>query len=249
MTDDPGDWDLADHDGDSTDPYGGEQLFGDQQDDYDYGYPDGAAVDDGYGQSELGPADPLSADDGGSADGATDDGPADRGAEAGGHDAAVGYDEPLGHATDHAPGLDGLFDLGDAAGTADGGAGADTALDHVADSGPADQARDTFGADLDADPYPAWPEPDFPAALDLGTPPEPVDGLPWTDPSTLGDAAQPLHAPTADADPTGGDGAPDPSDLADYAGLDPAAADWSSLAAADDPATAALARFWAPPSR
>jgi hypothetical protein len=244
MTDDPGDWDLPDHDGEATDPYGGEQLFGDHLDDYDDA--DGDGYGHGYGQAELGPTDRLSADDGEPADGATDDGPADRGADA-------GYAEPLGHATDRVPGLDGLDldhtdDPADGSGAADAGDGphADTALDHVADAGPAEHARDSFGADPDADPYSSWPEPEFPAALDLGTPPEPIDGFPWTDPSTLGDDAGPLDVRAADADPTG---SPDPSDLAAYAGLDPAAADWSSLAASDDPATAALARFWAPPSR
>jgi len=99
------------------------------------------------------------------------------------------------------------------------------------------------GADPDVDPHAdggGWPAPEFPAALDLGTPPEPVDGPPWTDPSTLGDpAAAGTEPPTAPA------GGPEVAELADYAGTGPDAG-WDTLAASEDPATAALARFWGP---
>jgi hypothetical protein len=101
--------------------------------------------------------------------------------------------------------------------------------------GPADAAADPVGADPDVDPYAdgSWPAPEFPATLDLGVPPEPVDGFPWIDPGTLGDPSAAL----TDLSPT--DPA-DPSDLTAYAALDPGA----DPAASDDPATAALAKFW-----
>jgi hypothetical protein len=80
-------------------------------------------------------------------------------------------------------------------------------------------------------------DPAFPPALDVDLP-EPVDGFPWIDTATLG-AADPtgflpqLENVTAD-------------ELAAYAGIDiPDGADpWSVLAASDDPATAALAKWW-----
>jgi hypothetical protein len=77
----------------------------------------------------------------------------------------------------------------------------------------------------------------FPPALDVDLP-EPVDGFPWIDTSTLGTA-----------DPTGFLPAVQnvsPHELAAYAGIDiPDGADpWTVLAASDDPATAALARWW-----
>jgi|GEM_PF-1769771 hypothetical protein len=105
------------------------------------------------------------------------------------------------------------------------------------------------GADPDAGPYgdparwwpPVGPEPfgGFVGAL-----PEPVDGFPWVDPDLLGSARggpEPAEAVVAEA--------PYPDDLADYAAVDlPVDGDpWSTLAASDDPATSALARFWAPP--
>ena len=83
------------------------------------------------------------------------------------------------------------------------------------------------------------PDPDFPPALDLGDLPEPVDGPPWTDAALLGDG--PLDDPSVD-------GSPDVADLYSYAGLTPPAGDdpWTALLTAEDPATAALARWWAP---
>jgi hypothetical protein len=103
-----------------------------------------------------------------------------------------------------------------------------------------------IGADPDLDPYGdsgAWPEPTFPDPLDLGPAPEPVDGFPWTDPATLGDAAEPL--PDAGAAYAG---APEPAELAGYAAeeVPPGADPWTTLIASDDPATSTLARFWAP---
>jgi hypothetical protein len=76
----------------------------------------------------------------------------------------------------------------------------------------------------------------FPPALDVDLP-EPVDGFPWIDTTTLGAAdpgfQPPLEHVTAD-------------ELAAYAGIEiPDGADpWTVLAASDDPATAALAQWW-----
>jgi hypothetical protein len=101
-------------------------------------------------------------------------------------------------------------------------------------------AEPSFGVDPDAlaGAY-EWAEPEFPPSLDLGELPEPVDGAPWSDPELLG--AGPL-SPLVD---TAG---PDVADLYGYAGLDqPAGGDpWAALAGAEDPATSALARWWAP---
>jgi hypothetical protein len=76
----------------------------------------------------------------------------------------------------------------------------------------------------------------FPPAVDVGELPEPVDGFPWTDPASLGpdgddaDADEPVQA----------------AELAEYAAADlpPGADPWATLAGSDDPATAALARWW-----
>jgi hypothetical protein len=80
----------------------------------------------------------------------------------------------------------------------------------------------------------------FPPSLDVGELPEPVDGFPWIDTGTLGAAdpsgfTTPVEAVRAD-------------ELAAYAGVDlPEGADpWTVLAADEDPATSALARWWTP---
>lgn len=77
----------------------------------------------------------------------------------------------------------------------------------------------------------------FPPALDVDLP-EPVDGFPWIDTATLG--APDLTGFTAPLDPV------DPGQLAAYAGVEipPGADPWTFLASSDDPATAALARWW-----
>ncbi|GAA4973860.1 hypothetical protein [Actinoplanes utahensis] len=77
----------------------------------------------------------------------------------------------------------------------------------------------------------------FPPALAVDLP-EPVDGFPWIDTATLG-AGEAFTPPT---DPVTAE------ELAAYAGVDiPAGADaWTVLADSDDPATAALARWWTP---
>ena len=102
------------------------------------------------------------------------------------------------------------------------------------------------GTDPDADPLadePEWQSDPFPEALQLEAPPEPVDGMPWSDPSLLGGPdTEPLSDPT-----TGVDASPPVSELYEYDGTTPDAegADaWRTLAGSDDPATSSLARFW-----
>ncbi|WP_422769521.1 hypothetical protein ACN28C_22570 [Plantactinospora sp. WMMC1484] len=127
------------------------------------------------------------------------------------------------------------------------GFGADTYPEVPAEVGFG-AADPPFGADPDLDPYadtgPAWTiPPDLP---ELGAPPEPVDGFPWTDPALLG---TPVDASTAT--PPGPDGTVGPEELAGYAGTElPVDGDpWAALAASDDPATSTLARFWSPEER
>ncbi|WP_433797029.1 hypothetical protein [Actinoplanes sp. CA-252034] len=77
----------------------------------------------------------------------------------------------------------------------------------------------------------------FPPALEVDLP-EPVDGFPWIDATTLG-AADPTGFLPPVENVT-------PEELASYAGIEiPEGADpWTVLTASDDPATAALARWW-----
>ncbi|KUL30887.1 hypothetical protein [Actinoplanes awajinensis] len=79
---------------------------------------------------------------------------------------------------------------------------------------------------------------DFPPALDVGDLPEPVDGFPWVDATTLGSAD--TYTPPLET--------VDPLALAAHAGVEiPDGADpWATLAASDDPAISALARWWTP---
>jgi hypothetical protein len=118
-------------------------------------------------------------------------------------------------------------------------------VDDVTDHQSADdQSADDHtpdAADTTHDSVPADPDPEtvFPPAVDVGPLPEPVDGFPWIDTGSLGvvdpEAAQPAVDPV------------DPHELAAYAGteLPPGADPWATLAGSDDPATAALARWWA----
>ncbi|WP_250003687.1 hypothetical protein [Actinoplanes sp. M2I2] len=78
----------------------------------------------------------------------------------------------------------------------------------------------------------------FPATLDVGDLPEPVDGFPWIDTGSLG--VVPAAALTETPDPVR------PEELAEYAGVDlpPAQDPWAALADSDDPATSTLARWW-----
>jgi hypothetical protein len=142
-------------------------------------------------------------------------------------------------------GLPDLSDLGDLSDTPGEGFG-----DGFGDGapGPAGAAAhpggllDTWpvGADPDHTAEPHGPAELFPPALDVPLP-EPVDGYPWADPALLGGAAigAPPDAPASAADPAG---------LAAYAGVElpPDADPWAVLADSDDPATSALARWWAP---
>jgi hypothetical protein len=81
----------------------------------------------------------------------------------------------------------------------------------------------------------------FPPPVDVGELPEPVDGFPWIDTGSLGlaDIQAALHDAAA-TEPV------PPSELAEYAGTDlpPGADPWAHLAESDDPATAALAKWW-----
>ena len=97
-------------------------------------------------------------------------------------------------------------------------------------------AAGVVGADPDAYADPL-PDAAFPPPLELGPLPEPVDGFPWIDAAGLGDAGS--AEPHLEA--------VDPHELAGYAGVDlPAGADpWAVLAGSADPATSALARWWA----
>lgn len=106
----------------------------------------------------------------------------------------------------------------------------------VADADPQEMA--TVGADPDALPDTDDPVGVFPPVVDVGPLPEPVDGYPWIDTGSLG-VLDPADVPAA--------GAPDPAELAEYAAADlpPGADPWASLTDSEDPATSALARFWA----
>src|SRR5262249_13549405 len=110
------------------------------------------------------------------------------------------------------------------------------------------------GADPDVDPHgddPGWHnthDSAFPPPLGWQHVPEPVDGFPWSDPDVLSHdlAGHELGDPAGASD--GGYGSPPVSDLFEYAGLDaPEGGDaWAQLLGSEDPATGALARWWAP---
>jgi hypothetical protein len=78
----------------------------------------------------------------------------------------------------------------------------------------------------------------FPPAVDIDLP-EPVDGFPWIDTGSLG-VVDPAALTGTHLEPV------DPHELAEYAGteLPPGADPWATLAESEDPATAALARWW-----
>ncbi|GAA1655394.1 hypothetical protein [Actinoplanes couchii] len=77
----------------------------------------------------------------------------------------------------------------------------------------------------------------FPPALDVELP-EPVDGFPWVDTATLGAPDISGFIPPVDA--------VTPEELAAHAGIEipPGADAWTFLSTSEDPATAALARWW-----
>ncbi|WP_326558360.1 hypothetical protein [Micromonospora sp. NBC_01796] len=216
------------------------------------------AADDGYPIEGLGPADDHTGGGGAGEedlDGtASDTGP-------------IGYgDEPFTADTDYpaetrfgpadpdtgsgSPDYDTGFGSADPAPDADAGLGPADDADTRAQAPVDDDARVGFGAagapvgaDPDLDPYgdtDSWPQPVFPEAFDAGAVPEPVDGFPWADPTALGDAD------TAPDPATAWTGAPEPTELAGYTAEEVAPGEdpWTALAASDDPATSALARFW-----
>ncbi|HWS36601.1 MAG TPA: hypothetical protein VN408_28175 [Actinoplanes sp.] len=77
----------------------------------------------------------------------------------------------------------------------------------------------------------------FPPSLDVERP-EPVDGFPWVDTTTLGAPdLSGFHPPTETVTP---------EELAAHAGIEipPGADPWTFLTGSEDPATAALARWW-----
>ena len=108
------------------------------------------------------------------------------------------------------------------------------------DAAVAVPVADPVGADPDAAAEPDAAVEVFPPVLDVGPLPEPVDGFPWIDTGSLG-VADPAAVPAAPAAPTA-------QDLAGYAAADlpPGVDPWAALEASDDPATAALARFYRP---
>ncbi len=121
----------------------------------------------------------------------------------------------------------------------------DEASDDQPTSGP-ELDNPVPGTDPDVSPLAddeSWNADPFPQALTFDQPPEPVDGLPWSDPSLLGDGeVASLPDPAA-----GLEESPPVVDLYAYdaaeylpGGPDP----WVSLAGSEDPATSALARFW-----
>jgi hypothetical protein len=128
----------------------------------------------------------------------------------------------------------------------DAGDHVDDPADHDADHDAGD--HHVVGADPDVDATaddPGWHDPSFPPPLDWDHVPEPVDGFPWSDPDVLG------HEPVQPAGQLdAGYGPPPAGDLFEYAGMDaPTDGDaWSHLLGSDDPATGALARWWAPGS-
>lgn len=134
--------------------------------------------------------------------------------------------------------------------------GAEPADEHGADAFSDVDEDDQQAPALDPDPVPGtdpdldlvgddpdWAAEDvFPPQLEIGEPPEPVDGFPWSDPAVLGEQHD-LFVQDPGAQPGGSAG-----DLFDYDGQSaPDGGDpWQQLAGSDDPATSSLARFWAP---
>lgn len=161
-------------------------------------------------------------------------------------DEGSGITEPDhdGDLPDGDPDSGGLADIDESA-WIDGPVLADEAADGQPTPDP-DPDNPVPGTDPDVSPLAdeeSWNADPFPQALTFDQPPEPVDGLPWSDPSLLGDgdvASLP--------DPAVGLETPPPvADLYEYDaaeylpdGVDP----WAPLAGSDDPATSSLARFW-----
>ncbi|MEV0647338.1 hypothetical protein AB0I28_18920 [Phytomonospora sp. NPDC050363] len=108
-------------------------------------------------------------------------------------------------------------------------------------------AEPSLGADPDHDDLvdsEGWGADAFPPELDFDNPPEPVDGLPWSDPAMLGD----INDGLIDTDQTEYV-TPDVGDLLDYSGGEAPGVGsdvWAELLGSRDPATSGLARWWAP---
>ncbi len=190
------------------------------------------------------------------------------------HDPGAGHDDAAGWPQHDPPGYeDGAGPVGDPswAEAFDAGPAADLSdLSELGDLSATDTPGQEYGGEFGVpelvgeaaagqpggllDSWPVGADPDhvagqhvpadlFPPALDVPLP-EPVDGHPWADPALLGDA--PIGAAVDAA--VGGAWMADPAGLAAYAGVEPApdADPWAVLADSDDPATSALARWWAP---
>jgi hypothetical protein len=190
------------------------------------------------------------------------------GPDAGAHDEPVGgadspfHDDLFGHDDGDPSGLDDLDDGLDADAGPDGGPDTDQAAwddqhepgtGHDDEAGPAvvdvtdGHGMGPVGADPDAAPD-ADQVSLFPPVVDVGPLPEPVDGFPWIDSSSLGLYHSGLVEPVA-AEPVATEPVP-AEDLAAYAAEDlpPGVDPWAALADSEDPATSALARWWQPES-
>jgi hypothetical protein len=118
----------------------------------------------------------------------------------------------------------------------------ESAVDPADDDG----SREVIGADPDQPvDEPGWTDL-FPPVLELPDVPEPTDGWPWTDAGFLG--ADLGAGDRLAGVPTLPDLRVDVADLLAYAAEDGTGGEpWAALAGSDDPAVAALARFWGPP--
>jgi hypothetical protein len=176
-----------------------------------------------------------------------------------GHDHNAGIEEPLGteHATENYD--ESVADHAEHTGLTDDHTDhtpPDVPQDHTPDV-PLEPHEALVGADPDLDHTAddaAWHGADdpFPPDLHLAAP-EPVDGFPWSDPSSLGDADghdSDDYLRMLDGGHDTGGSATAAADLAQYEGIDvPAGSDaWSTLIGSEDPATSTLARWWAPGS-
>lgn len=107
------------------------------------------------------------------------------------------------------------------------------------DGGEPVSTETVVGANPDVDPDADWSPADFPEQLEL-TPPAPVDGYPWSDPSAVAEPG------TGDDPTTVPQDAPPSADLLDYAATEGAGDPWAALLGSDDPAASSLGRWWSP---
>jgi len=213
------------------DDYGGESP--ETADTADLSGPDEPLAADGlggYGEPTGEPADGSPDEPG------PDDGPAGDGGQYLEDDPMAGFDGDAG-----ADGDDEALSPADPA-AAGPEPGDEPGTDGPGTDGPVETI---VGADPDIVADADWSPAAFPEQLDV-TPPEPVDGYPWTDPSAVA-APDSVAADPAAADPTAApQGAPPAQDLLDYAGSDGGADPWAALVGSDDPAASSLGRWWAP---